>query len=69
MVEVTHRFKGLDLVGFPDGSDGEEYTCSGGDLGLIIGLGRAPGGEHGNPLQYCCLEYPHGQRSLAGCSL
>jgi len=27
-----------------------------------------PGGGHGNPLQYFCLENPHGQRSLAGCS-
>ena len=25
--------------------------------------------RHGNPLQYSCLENPHGQRSLAGCSL
>ena len=24
---------------------------------------------HGNPLQYSCLENPHGQRSLAGYSL
>ena len=23
---------------------------------------------HGNPLQYSCLENPHGQRKLAGCS-
>ena len=37
-----------------------------GDLGLIPGLGRSPGGGHGNPLQYSCLENPHGQRSLAG---
>ena len=28
------------------------------DVGLILGLGRSPGGEHGNPLQYCCLENP-----------
>ena len=28
------------------------------DLGLIPGLGRSPGGEHGNPLQYSCLENP-----------
>ena len=27
-------------------------------LGLISGLGRFPGGEHGNPLQYACLENP-----------
>ena len=29
-----------------------------GDLGLIPGSGRSPGGEHGNPLQYCHLENP-----------
>ena len=40
-----------------------------GDLSSIPGLGRSPGGGHGNPLQYSCLENPHGQRSLAGCSL
>ena len=28
------------------------------DSGLIPGLGRAPGGGHGNPLQYSCLENP-----------
>ena len=27
-------------------------------MGLIPGLGRFPGGEHGNPLQYFCLENP-----------
>ena len=26
------------------------------DAGLIPGLGRSPGGRHGNPLQYSCLE-------------
>ena len=38
------------------------------DLGSIPGFGRPPGGGHGNPLQYSCLENPHGQRSLAGYS-
>ena len=37
-----------------------------GDLSLIPGAGRSPGGGHGNPLQYFCLENLHGQRSLAG---
>ena len=37
-------------------------------MGSIPGLGRSPGGGHGNPLQYSCLENPHGQRSLTGCS-
>ena len=36
--------------------------------GSIPGLGRFPEGGHGNLLQYSCLENPHGQRSLEGCS-
>ena len=28
------------------------------DTGSIPGLGRSPGGGHGNPLQYPCLENP-----------
>ena len=28
------------------------------DTGSIPGLGRCPGGGHGNPLQYSCLENP-----------
>ena len=38
------------------------------DTGSIPGLGRSPGGEHGDPLQYSCLDNPHGQRSLVGYS-
>ena len=48
------------LWGFPGGSDGEEFTCNAGDLDSIPGLGRSPGGGHGNPLQHSCLENPHG---------
>ena len=47
---------------------GKEPIYNVGDLGSIHGLGRSPGGGHGNPLQYSCLENPHGQRSLVGCS-
>ena len=36
--------------------------------GLIPGSGRSPGERHGNPLEYSCLENPHGQRSLGGYS-
>ena len=39
------------------------------DASSTPGLGRFPGGGHGNPLQYSCLENSHGQRSLAGYSL
>ena len=55
-------------MGFPGGSDGKESACNVGDLGLIPGLGRSPGGGHGSPLHYSCLENPHGQRSLVGYS-
>ena len=41
--------------GFPGGSDSKESTCSVGDLGSLLGLGRTPGGGHGNPLQYSVI--------------
>ena len=44
--------------GFPGGSDSQESACNVGDLGSIPGLGRFPGGEHGNPLQFSCPENP-----------
>ena len=56
------------FLGFPGGSDGKESARNAGDLGLIPGLGRSPGGEHGNALQYSCLGNPTGTRSLAGYS-
>ena len=31
------------------------------DMGSIPGSGRSPGGGHGNPLQYRCLENPMGR--------
>ena len=45
-------------MSFPGGSDGKESACNAGDLGSIPGLRRSPGGGHGNPLQYSCLENP-----------
>ena len=44
------------VTGFPDDSDGKEFTYSTRDLGLIPRSGRSPGEGHGNPLQYSCLE-------------
>ena len=40
----------------------KESTYNAGDWGLIPELGRSPGGEHGNPLQYSCLENPMDRR-------
>ena len=47
--------------GLPWWLSGKESTCTAGaigDMGSIPGKGRNPGGEHGNPLQYFCLENP-----------
>ena len=61
---MTVRF--LGLLG---GSESKESSCNAGDLRSIPVLGRCPGGEHDNLLQYSCLESPPGQRSLVGYSL
>ena len=50
--------------GFLGGLKSKESACSAGDPGSIPGSGRSPGGGHGNPLQYSCVENSHGQRSL-----
>ena len=45
----------MGFLGFPGGSEGKESACNAGDLSSIPGLGRSPGEENGNPLQYSCL--------------
>ena len=44
----------------PGSSDSKESTSNAEDAdgGSIPGLERSPGGEHGNPLHYSCLENP-----------
>ena len=44
------------LPGFPGGSNGKEFSCSAGVLGLILGLGRVPGERNNYPTQYSGLE-------------
>ena len=46
------------LGGFPGGLYGKESAYSAGALGSVPGLGRSPGEQNGNPLQYSCLENP-----------
>ena len=43
---------------FPCSSVAKEPACNAGDPGLILGLGRYPGGGDDNRLQYSCLENP-----------
>ena len=54
----NHSIVNGHLDCFPCGSDVKEFTCNVGDQGLIPELERSPGGGHGNPLQYSCLENP-----------
>ena len=51
-------------IQFPQWLSGKESAWNAGaagDAGLIPGPGRSPGGEHGNQLQYSCLENPMGR--------
>ena len=52
-------FSTLKTGGFPGGSEGKESAFSNsGDPCLILGSGRSPREENGNPLQYPCLGNP-----------
>ena len=55
-------------VGFPCSSVIKESAYSEGDPGSIPGLGRYPGEENGNPLQYSGLEKSMDRRALWGYS-
>ena len=52
------HFSNINNWGFSDGSHGKESTCNAEDPSSISGSGRSPGEEHGNPLQFSCLENP-----------
>ena len=43
-------------IGFPGTSEGKESACNTEDVSLILGLGRSPGGKHGNSFQYSYLD-------------
>ena len=48
----------IGIKGFPGGSVGKESDLNIWNQGSVPGLGRSPGGGHGNALQYSCLENP-----------
>ena len=48
----------VDDRGFPGGSEVKASAWNVGDPGSVPELGRFPGEENGNPLQYSCLENP-----------
>ena len=47
-----------DIQDFPTGASGKETVCNARDLSSVLKWGGSPGGGHGNPLQYSCLENP-----------
>ena len=56
------------MEGLTGSTSGKDYPpARAEDSGLIPGLGRSPGGGHGNLLQYSCLEKPK-ESGLAGYS-
>ena len=57
ITEVSWQQQQQDSVWvFPGDSVVRNPPVNAGDAGLIPGLGRSPGGGHGNPLQYSCQE-------------
>ena len=52
MLKLGRSRWGMD---WPGDSVVKNPPANAGDMGLIPGLGRSPGGGHGNPLQYSCL--------------
>ena len=61
ILSVVELLGPIVVLGFPDGSDSKESACNAGDLGSNPGLGRSPGEENGNPLQYSYLENSMGR--------
>ena len=46
----------MNLLGFQGSSVVKNPPANAGDVGLVLGLRKSPGGGNGNPLQYSCLE-------------
>ena len=58
LIKKMHNVRAVELLGAKWGLSGKQSACNSGDTGPIPRLGRSPGGGHGNPLQYSCLENP-----------
>ena len=57
----TYMYILLCIMDFPGGASGKEPPTNAGnarDAGSVPGSRRSPGGGHGDPLQYSCLENP-----------
>ena len=69
MYRVGLKESGLDVGASHVVRVVKKVSANAGDLRnvrLIPGSGRSPGGGHGNPFQYSCLENPRDRGSLVG---
>ena len=57
--------RAIVIVGFPGGSVVKNLPVDAGDAGSIAGSGRCPGGGHGNPIQYSCMENSRQRRLVS----
>ena len=60
-VPLSKLVANIPIIGLPSWLNGKElptHAGDAGDMGMIPGLGRSPGGEKSNPLQFSCLENP-----------
>ena len=61
-VPLSKLVVNIPIIGLPSWLNGKELPTNAGDagdMGMIPGLGRSPGGEKSNPLQFSCLENPN----------
>ena len=56
LLELDILYELVFDLGFPDALVVKNPPTNAGDAGLTPGFGRFPGGGHGNPLYYSCLE-------------
>ena len=54
----------MTISGFSDSSVVKNMPTNAGDKGLVLGLGRSPGGGNSNLLQYPCLKNPMDRGAL-----
>ena len=55
-------------TGFPGSSAVKNPSANAGDASSVPGSGGSPGGGHGNPFQYFCLENPMDRSPMGSCS-
>ena len=53
---IKNKYKEIGEINFQGGTVVKNLPASIGDMGLIPGSGRFPGGENGYPLWYSCLK-------------